>query len=186
MKIPDSLTQILDELKALVASMDREQVERLADAILGAKRVFVAGRGRTGLAMQAFAMRLMHLGLDVAIAGETLTPGITSGDILVAGSGSGETRFTNLAADIARGLGASIACITSRPGSQLARHSNIVVVLPAPTFRGGAAGTQESAQPRGSLFEQGLWLLLDGVVLVLMSRLGISPEALLERHANVE
>lgn len=177
---------IVEELKSLVAAVDQQQVDRLADAIVGANRVFVAGRGRTGLAMQAFAMRLMHLGMNAAIAGEVLTPGITSADILVAGSGSGETRFTNLAADIARDFGATIACITSRPDSRLARKSQIVVVLPAPTFRGGAEGTQASVQPRGSLFEQGLWLLLDSVVLILMERLGISPETLLERHANVE
>ena len=181
-----ALDQILEELRGLMASVGQEQMERLADAILGANRIFVAGRGRTGLITQAFAMRLMHLGMDVAIAGEVLTPGISSGDILVAGSGSGETRFTNLAADIAREFGATIASITSRPDSRLAKSANIVLVLPAPTFRGGAVGQHVSAQPRGSLFEQGLWLLLDGIVLLLMQRLGISPEALLERHANVE
>jgi 6-phospho-3-hexuloisomerase len=178
--------QILDELEASFASVNEEQAQRLMEALLAAKRIFVGGRGRTGLVMQAFSMRLMHLGFQVAIVGETLAPNITSADLLIAGSGSGETRFTNLAADIAQGVGAKIACITARPDSRLARKANLVVTLSGQTFRAPSADAPVSVQPPGSLFEQGLWLLLDTVVLMLMQHMGITTEQLLARHANIE
>jgi D-arabinose 5-phosphate isomerase GutQ len=38
----------------------------------------------------------------------------------------------------------------------------------------------------GSLFEQGLLLLLDIVVLRMAAVAGISPEAMFQRHANLE
>jgi len=178
--------EIIGELEAALSSVSEDQVQQLLEALLAAKRIFVVGRGRTGLVMQAFAMRLMHLGLQAAIVGDTLAPNIGAADVLVAGSGSGETRFTNLAADIAQGVGAKIVCITTRPDSRLARKANLVVTLSGPTFRAASADAPTSVQPPGSLFEQGLWVVLDTVVLMLMQRLGITAERLLERHANIE
>ena len=58
---------------------------------MGARTVFVAGSGRSGLAMRSFAMRLIHLGLSAHVVGETTTPRITDRDLLLIGSGSGST-----------------------------------------------------------------------------------------------
>jgi len=178
--------QIIGELEGALSTVSEDQVQQLLEALLAAKRIFVVGRGRTGLVMQAFAMRLMHLGLQAAIVGDTLAPNISAPDLLVAGSGSGETRFTNLAADIAQGVGAKIVCITTRPDSRLARKANLIVTLSGPTFRAASADAPASVQPPGSLFEQGLWVVLDTVVLMLMQRLRIAAEQLLARHANIE
>ena len=65
--------------------------EKLADAILAAETIFVAGAGRSGLAMKSFAMRLMHMGFDTYVVGETVTPSITDKAVLLIGSGSGST-----------------------------------------------------------------------------------------------
>ncbi len=46
---------------------------------------------RSGLMMRVFAMRLMHMGFESHVVGETLTPAVEKGDLLVIGSGSGET-----------------------------------------------------------------------------------------------
>ena len=48
------------------------------------------------------AMRLMHLGLTVHIAGDTTTPAITSGDLLLVASGSGTTSGVVKSAETAR------------------------------------------------------------------------------------
>jgi 6-phospho-3-hexuloisomerase len=178
--------KLIKEIHAALAGVDPAQVHALADAMLDARRIFIAGRGRTGFVMQAFAVRLMHLGLKVHVVGETTTPNIARADLLVAGSGSGETRFTNVAASIAREFGAKIACITSRPESSLGKTSDIVVAIPAPAFKAETRLKVSSIQPVGSLFEQTLLLLVDSVVLILMDRLGITCETLLRRHANVE
>ena len=37
------------------------------------------GAGRSGLVAKAFAMRLMHLGLEAFVVGETITPALNKG-----------------------------------------------------------------------------------------------------------
>lgn len=84
-----NLTLIVDELNQAANQIDEQQLEQLTDAISKAGRVFVAGAGRSGLMMRAFAMRLMHLGLDVYVVGETVTRSLSKDDLLLIGSGSG-------------------------------------------------------------------------------------------------
>lgn len=60
-------------------------MEKFADAILKADRIFVAGAGRSGFVARAFANRLMHMGLTVFFVGEPTTPAIKAGDLLVIG-----------------------------------------------------------------------------------------------------
>ena len=45
------------------------------DAIVGAKRIFVMGVGREGIAARAFPMRLMHLGKEIYWILDDTTPG---------------------------------------------------------------------------------------------------------------
>lgn len=55
-----NLQAILAELMADAQQIDGEEVNALGEAIMQAKRVFVAGAGRSGFAARAFANRLMH------------------------------------------------------------------------------------------------------------------------------
>ena len=48
-----------------------------------ASRIFVAGAGRSGLCIRAAGMRLMQMGKSTYIVGETITPSIQAGDLLV-------------------------------------------------------------------------------------------------------
>lgn len=84
--------QIIEELQHSISQLDHQEAERMAELLLQSNKVFVAGAGRSGLMGRAFAMRLMHVGKEVYVVGETVTPGIEPGDVLVLGSGSGETR----------------------------------------------------------------------------------------------
>lgn len=84
--------QIIEELQRSVTQLDHQEAERMAELLLQSNKVFVAGAGRSGLMGRAFAMRLMHVGKEVYVVGETVTPGIEPGDVLVLGSGSGETK----------------------------------------------------------------------------------------------
>ena len=56
--------------------VSQAEMERFADAILKADRIFVAGAGRSGFVARAFANRLMHMGLTVYFVGEPTTPAI--------------------------------------------------------------------------------------------------------------
>ena len=164
------------EIERSLEEVDKEECARLADRILGAERVFLAGAGRSGLAVRAFAMRLMHLGLTVHMVGEVTTPAIAAGDLLVVGSRSGETSSLTAAARKARSLGAAVALVTARPDSSLAAHSDLLVRIPA----------AESSQPMGSLFEQVLFLVFDALVLFLLERAGTDAGGMSSRHANLE
>lgn len=82
---------IQQELKKVIAVINSVDVDRFVRELVDAQRIFVAGKGRTGLQIKSFAMRLMHLGLEVFVVGDVTTPCIEAGDLLVIGSASGNT-----------------------------------------------------------------------------------------------
>ena len=185
MKVQDKLADILGEVAGVLRRVDGEAVDLLAKRILAAERVFLFGQGRTGYVTRAFAVRLMHLGLSVHMVGDASTPPITSRDLCLVNSGTGETRFSYHVVEAAREAGAGTATITAHPGARIGRLSDLVVTIPAPT-KGKPFGPSASRQPAGSLFEQALFVLLDAVVLTLMERLGGTQSDMLQRHANIE
>ena len=65
------------EIREVLARVDDEQIQAVIAALDKAKRVFVIGVGREGLAARAFAMRLMHAGLAVHVGWDDTTPNIT-------------------------------------------------------------------------------------------------------------
>ncbi|MBD3921418.1 6-phospho-3-hexuloisomerase [Paenibacillus sp. PR3] len=178
------IPSILLELQRTLQSVDEQQVDKLADHITEAGAIFVAGAGRSGLMMRAFAMRLMHLGLRSYVVGETVTPGIAAGDLLLIGSGSGETKGLVSMALKAQSMQANVAAITVVPESSIGKLASTLVHVPAATKEAGT--TAASIQPMGSLFEQSMLLILDAVILRLMERTGQHANAMFGNHANLE
>jgi len=81
-----------EHIKKVGRDINKDSVNKLIEDILNANAIFLMGAGRSGLVARAFAMRLMHLGLKVYVVGETTTPAVKRGDLVIAISGSGETR----------------------------------------------------------------------------------------------
>jgi 6-phospho 3-hexuloisomerase len=189
-----AMVEIFSHLQKTQEELEKDQVEAFLQSLVQAKRVFVLGAGRSGLVGRAFAMRLMHLGMDVYVVGETITPAIRSGDAVVAISGSGETDLVVGAASIAKKAGAKIAVVTSFPDSRLGRMADVVIVLPGRArtetiseyVERELAGEHASLAPLGTLFEISCMVFLDGVITALMSKLNKREKDLRERHANVE
>lgn len=179
-----NLNLILEENLKLAAQLDFEQVALLLPYLQNAERIFLVGAGRSGLALRAAAMRLMHFGLTVFVAGETTTPAIRKGDLLIAASGSGTTSTIVKAAEKAKAAGARIAIFSTATDSPLANLSDLVVVLPAAQKQDH--GKTISAQYAGSLFEQSLLLLTDAIFQTLWAKDGTPAEQLWKRHANLE
>ncbi|MFC0212662.1 6-phospho-3-hexuloisomerase [Paenibacillus chartarius] len=177
--------QIVRELAHAAAMMSGDHDDRLGEAISRAGRIFVAGAGRSGLMMKAFAMRLMHLGYSAHVVGESVTPGIAEGDLLIIGSGSGETRSLIGMLEKAKTYRATIAVVTTQPSSSISLRSDIVIVLPGAT-KDHSSGLELTAQPMGSLFEQTLLLYLDAAILHLMELQGQNSGKMYGRHANLE
>jgi 6-phospho-3-hexuloisomerase len=181
-----SMDAIIQEVGALAASVDAKSAETLVDMLLDARRIVAAGVGRSGYMMNAFAMRLAHLGLTAFAVSDAAAPPLRSGDLLVIGSASGETEAVVGYATMAKEAGARVAAITARRRSSLIKLADVAVVLPAPARRGGGRGSMvASAQPVGSLFEQGLFLVAEAIVTALMARRGLTPRDLLARHTNL-
>ncbi|MFB9278747.1 6-phospho-3-hexuloisomerase [Cohnella cellulosilytica] len=177
--------EIVKELQRSVERIADAQAEALADIILRSDKVFVAGAGRSGLMGRAFAMRLMHAGLNAYVVGETVTPGIDKGDVLIIGTGSGETRSLIPMAQKAKSLGAAVAAVTISPESTIGQLADALVNLPGAT-KDQASGGHATLQPMASLFEQTLLIFYDAVVLRIMEKKGLDSDRMFGRHANLE
>jgi 6-phospho-3-hexuloisomerase len=174
---------VLDENERLLNSVDSAQWDRSGELITSARSVFVIGNGRSGLAVQMAAMRLMHLGLRVHVAGEVTAPAVGAGDVLIAVSGSGTTASVVGAAGTAKKVGASILAVTTAPDSPLAQRADEVLILPAADKQDHSAAI--TAQYAGSLFEQSVLLAFDALFQSLWSNEDQTAERLWERHANI-
>ncbi len=178
--------EVVREIERAVAAIAPEEAEQLVDLVLDARRVFIAGAGRSGFAVKAFAMRLMHLGFTSFVVGETATPSATAEDVILIGSGSGETASLVAIAEKAKKIGARVALITVVPDSRIGRLADALVRIQAPTRKPERRGRTASIQPMGTLFEQTMLVLLDSVVLRLTERMGVDADAMFARHANLE
>lgn len=168
-----------------MAAVNEGSVERLVDMLLDSEQVFVIGVGRVMLEIQAFAKRLNHLGIGAHCVGDINEPAITSRDVLVVASGSGESAIPVAIAKIARRHGAGIIHIGSNPNSSLAPLSDLFVRIPTKT-KLQLAGELESKQIMSSLFEQSLLMLGDAVALMIAERKRLAADELWRHHANLE
>jgi 6-phospho-3-hexuloisomerase len=181
------LEQVLVELVSCVRRVPAASLARAAALIVDAPRIFVSGAGRSGLAMRALGMRLMHLGRTVYVVGETTTPGIGAGDLLIIGSGSGRTAVMLATAELAQNAGARILLFTTDETSPLARLADHRVIIPAPWFKESSNGSNlMSRQPMGTLFEQSLLLLGDSLILAMMRSSGVDEAQMAGRHDNLQ
>lgn len=180
-----SAVAIAQELEDVLGGVNPAEAEALSRSIRAARAVFVAGAGRSALMMKAFAMRLMQIGLRVYVVGEVVTPAIGEGDLLVIGSGSGETGGLALNAQKAKKAGATLALITTNPASTIGKLADTIVCVPVGTEKVKGGSGRPSIQPGGSAFEQSLLLLGDAVVLELMAAMP-KDTSVMTLHANLE
>jgi 6-phospho-3-hexuloisomerase len=181
---PQAIQLVLAENRHVLEKIDHASVESLAKAILEAERIFVAGEGRSGLAIRMVAMRLMHLGRQVHVVGETTTPSLRKGDLFLVCSGSGKTGTVAILTTTAKNAGAMVVAITAEHGSPVASAAHLVVRIEA-AAKQDLSGIY-SKQFAGSLFEQAALLLFDAMFHVLSRRLEKDPRTLWRQHANAE
>jgi 6-phospho-3-hexuloisomerase len=172
---------IIEEIGGALSAVDPGEVEAAIGALRDARRVFLVGVGRVVLALQSFAKRLNHLGIDAWMVGSIDEPALEPGDLLVAGSGSGESLVPVAIARKAKDLGGRILYLGATPSSTIGKLADLVLRIPGPTKSGGVA----SRQPMASLFEQALMLVGDAICLLISRRAGTDPRAY-GRHANLE
>ena len=124
----------LSDLAGVFAAMPEDALDGLIEAIVAAKRIVVFGLGREGLQMRGFAMRLFHMGRDVAVWGDMTTPALGPGDLFIVSAGPGDLATARTLVDVARKAGARAALVTAQPQGELAKHVDVVTVIPAQTM----------------------------------------------------
>lgn len=177
----NTLREIQGEISAVLDQIDPAELAAFVACFDRARRCFVDGEGRSGLMGKGFAMRLMHLGYTVYVVGETITPAIGEGDLLVSVSGSGRSGGVLLNAQKAKEQGARVMTVTGKPDSELARLAEQVLTVPG-AVRGDTGTERRSVQLLSSLFDQCLHIVLDAACLMLSRRDGVSNDAATAGH----
>lgn len=186
MSIKSNVRLILQELESNLETLNENDLDAFSDSILEANKIFLAGAGRSGLAIRAFSNRLLHLGLKVFIVGDITTPKITKDDLLIIGSGSGETASLVTMTKKAKNIGASIALNTIADQSTISDLANVKIVLPGASQKVKDGSVSDSIQPMGSSFEQLSFLMYDAIIMTLMEKTNQDSDSMFERHANLE
>ena len=89
----------------------------------------------------------------------------------------------------AKKIGAEVACITIAPDSSVGRAADLVIQINAASTKLADNSTQApSIQLGGARFELSVLLLLEGIVMAVVEKAGITdPNVLLmQNHANLE
>ncbi|WP_429970271.1 6-phospho-3-hexuloisomerase [Fructilactobacillus sp. Tb1] len=172
---------ILDELSQNDVPITDTELKAIKDA----HSIFVYGGGRSGLALKGLAMRLVQMGKTAYVVGETTTPAIKKGDLLIIASASGETQGTLNIANEAHKVGAEIWLLSTTDDSSIAKVANKTSILPGKS-KNSVGNVVASQQPMGSLFEQSVWLFGDAIAMAYMNFADVSEAAMRERHANLE
>ncbi|MEH7117279.1 6-phospho-3-hexuloisomerase [Neobacillus vireti] len=179
------MSTILKEIETVLSQVVEEQLQELTEELQKAKRIFIIGEGRSGLMAKSFAMRLMHLGATVYVVGETITPAIGEGDLLVAVSGSGTTKSVVWTAEKTQSLGCPVIAVTTNPESALATAATRILHVPAATkYR--RENELKTIQPLGSLFDQCVHLLFDTICLQYSELRSMSNNDAFALHSNLE
>lgn len=179
------INTILTEIEQVTNQLEETSVTEVVVAISQSKRIFVIGEGRSGLMGKSFAMRLMHLGAEVYVVGETITPSISKDDLLVSISGSGSTKSVVWTSEKAASLGCKVIAITTNLESDLAQHANLILHIPAATkYR--RDHEQASIQPLGSLFDQCAHIVFDSICLEYAEKKEYGNQQAFNMHSNLE
>jgi 6-phospho 3-hexuloisomerase len=177
----DPLDYIIAQSRSTL-KVDDATLQAFLNVLQPARRVFLYGRGRSGFVARAFAVRLMHLGYQTYVVGETITAPVARQDVVILVSGSGLTYPVVMTAELGRRQGATVVALTAQPDSEVARLAHVVIPLAPPHGNGERA----RLAPLGTLFETSAWLFFDAVVALLMARLGETEESMRKRHATLE
>jgi 6-phospho 3-hexuloisomerase len=177
-----SLEYIQFKINDILDSVSTDDLEKVNEMFFSANRIFVYGAGRSGLVSKAFAIRLVHLGFQTFVIGETIGAPVKKGDLVVIVSGSGETIPAVMTAEIAKKIEAKVIIVTGSKDSRITKFSDLSIVL------GSDCKEQERKilAPLGTLFEASAWIFLDGLVAKLMKHKGETEESMHSRHATLE
>ena len=160
---------IIDKISSILDATDKSHDVRLTEMLDNARRIFIAGAGRSKLVGNFFAMRLVHGGYDVSVVGEIVTPSIKNGDLLIIISGSGETEQLIAFTKSAQKVGAKIVLISAKSSSTIGDIADAVFTVGNPEQYGKVVG-----MPMGTVFELSTLVFLEAIISHIIHDKGIA------------
>ena len=177
-----SIEYIQRKIKDILDNVSQDDIDKVKELFFSSNRIFVYGAGRSGLVAKAFAIRLVHLGFQTFVIGETITAPVQNGDLVVIISGSGETIPAVMTAEIAHNLEAYVVSITAKKKSEIAKFADVTLFISAACDE----AERKKFAPLGTLFEASVWILLDGLIADLLDSKNETEERMRSRHATLE
>ena len=110
----ESLDYIQFKLQGILGNVTSNDIDNVSTLFFEAHRIFVYGAGRSGHVAKAFAIRLVHLGFQTFVIGETIGAPVKKDDMVFIVTGSGETIPSVMTAEIARNIGAKLVVVAGR------------------------------------------------------------------------
>ncbi|MBR6024444.1 MAG: SIS domain-containing protein [Methanobrevibacter sp.] len=147
--------------------------------------IFLVGAGRSGFVAKAFAMRLMHLGYYVYVVGETITPWINDGDIIITVSKSGKSNsITEIIGDSELD-NVKFLSICGSEDCDLAGISDAKIIIES--LPQNCIELEGDLDPlelilMGCAFEISAFIILDALVCELMQNLNLREKDLKDYH----
>jgi 6-phospho-3-hexuloisomerase len=126
------------------------------------------------------------MGYRTHFAGDTVTPPIGPGDMLVVLSGSGRASCTYHLLEQARAAGAATFGVLGTRHGPMGTHLDGAIHISGIQPPAGSLGDESLDEPLGSPFEQAAFMLLEAVLQELFHRQGSDQSALRKRHTNLE
>ncbi len=194
---PNVGAALLGQIGQVLSKVDTGRLEELVKLLMDCQRLFVMGAGRSGLVGRFFAMRMMHLGKEVYVVGETNTPRIEEGDLLLLVSASAGSPVFESAVQKSLDQGAGVALVTQmRPETEralpglvhccieLERRANLQERW---SYSRNAPGQKPvNPFPMGSLFECSALVMLESLVSMIILRQQVPEQEMIDRHSILE
>ncbi len=192
-----SMEQILNNLKDNMDHVARPKyfkhtqkfINIVYDGLKNKRRFFLLASGRSGMILQCFATRLVHLGARVyMITNLASLPPLRRKDILIVLSGSGTTNIvvSLLETYVNTIKPYAIVAITSHPDTIIGRIGDITIKLIGRTKKDSDTVAADTAilTPEGTQFEIAAFVYLDAIIAELAVKLGKTNVDLLKGHSE--
>lgn len=166
----------------MLANIDQAQLDAMAQAIMDAKRVYIAGWGRAGNCVKILAMDCSQMGMEAHICGDNTTPSIHEGDILIIGSGSGTTKTMVILAEEAKEHGAKLGLISSNAQSTIGKMADYNIEIKRLPKRDGETSDTLS----GGTFYHVMLQTVDILRMYICDEKGLTLKDIVYNHNNLE
>lgn len=176
----DCVAYLTQKIKEDLDKLDECAINDMVESFFECDKMFIYGVGRSGLASKGFAMRLMHLGFKIYVMGETVSPPVKEGDLVILVSGSGRTNSVVKIAQLSKEVRAKIVVITAEKNSPLADLADLTIALDVQKDK------NPKLAPLGTLFEDGSLVFFDCIISELLDRMGENEDRMTARHASLE